>query len=150
MRTRTLTFLAVGCVFGFAVGFFAGRQPASAHHLTLATVLRERGVSPGSITHFRFIGDEHSFTSGRVAIDNNAAWIWDRMIETAQPYSFWEASGNRRVEVFSQGGDQPVAALLVNATDATSVVGDDRRFMCHGLHELAMHLLSQPVVSKKP
>jgi hypothetical protein len=27
--------------------------------------------------------------------------------------------------------------LLVNTTDATSVVGDKRRFMCHGLHDLA-------------
>jgi hypothetical protein len=140
MRTRTLVIFAVGCVVGSLLSYFAAETRGKQH--TLATVLRKRGVTPETITHFRFIGDEHSYTSGRVATDTNATWIWDRMIQTAEPYSFWEASGNRRVEVYTRGGQQPAAVLLVNATDATSVAGDDRRFMCHGLHDLAMRLLS--------
>lgn len=145
MRTRTLIIFAVGCLLGILVGYMVGRgrqQPAT-RPVTLATVLRERGISPESLSHFRFIGDEHSYTSGRVASETNAAaWIWDKMIETAEPYSFWEASGYRRVEVFTRSGRQPAVVLLVNTTDATSVAGDDRRFMCHGLHDLAMRLLS--------
>ena len=148
MRTRTLSIFAIGCALCILLGYFVGTTRTKQQ--TLATVLQERGVTPETITHFRFIGDEHSYTSGRVATDTNAAWIWDRMIRTAEPYSFWEASGNRRVEVFTRGSQQPAAVLLVNATDATSVAGDDRRFMCHGLHDLAMRLLSPTQTAQTP
>jgi hypothetical protein len=148
MRPRTFVIFAIGCVFGILLGYFAATKQRGQQ--TLATVLRERGVMPEAVTHFRFIGDENSYTSGRVATDTNAAWIWDRMIRTAEPYSFWEASGNRQVEVFTRGSQQPSAVLLVNATDATSVAGDGRRFMCHGLHDLAMHLLSPTRTAQTP
>jgi hypothetical protein len=157
-----LIFVA-GCLVGIIAGYtarsFRGApeaqlrnvtQETSAQRATLATVLQSRGISPESITHFRFIGDEHSYTQGRVATDTNVTWIWDRMIRTAEPYSFWEASGNRRVEVFTRTGHQPAVVLLVNTTDATSVAGDDRRFMCHGLHDLAMHLLSPTQAAQRP
>jgi hypothetical protein len=150
MRTRTAIVVVSGCVIGFVLGYLAGSKQPPHGRLTLATVLRQRGLGPETITHFRFIGDEHSHTTGRVAVDTNVAWIWDRMIATAEPYSFWEASGNRRVEVFRRGADQAAVVLLVNATDATAVAGDERRFMCHGLHELAVDLLSQPQTSEKP
>ena len=109
---------------------------------TLATILQARGISPETIVHFRFVGDESSYTSGRVAVDTNVTWIWDRMIVTAEPYSYWVSSGYRRVEIYTRGQQQPAAVLFVNETDATHLEGDTRRFMCHGLEDLAMHLLS--------
>jgi hypothetical protein len=136
-------------VFGLLLGYFAAMPRGKPQ--TLATVLIERGLRPSLISHFRFIGDENSYTYGRVAsVTNDTLWIWSRMIETAEPYSFWEASGSRRVEIYTRGNQQPAAVLLVNATDATSVSGDSRRFMCHGLHELAMRLLSPTGNPPKP
>jgi hypothetical protein len=105
MGPRTLIFVA-GCLVGIFAGYVASSfrqaseapprsvtQETSPQIVTLATVLQSRGVMPESITHFRFIGDEHSYTQGRVATDTNVTWIWDRMIRTAEPYSFWEGSG---------------------------------------------------------
>jgi hypothetical protein len=146
MRTRTFLVFGVGCVLGVAVGFWIGRAPQRSP--TLATVLQARGISPEAITHFRFVGDEGSLTSGRVAVDTNVTWIWDGMIATAEPYSYWLPSGYRRVEIFTRGQDRPAAVLFVNETDATHLEGDSQRFMCHGLEGLALHLLSPPQTAK--
>jgi len=140
MKTRTLLLFCVGCALGVAIGFW------SSHTLqrpkTLATALQARGITPEAITHFRFVGDEGSSTTGRVAVDTNVSWIWDSMIATAEPYSHWVASGYRRVEIFTRGQQQPAAVLFVNETDATHIEGDSQRFMCHGLEDLALRLLS--------
>jgi hypothetical protein len=104
--------------------------------------LETRGIAPQTISHFRFVGDESSHTSGRTAIDTDVSWIWEGMIATAEPYNYWLPSGYRRVEIFTRGQQQPAAVLFVNETDATHIEGDGRRFMCHGLEDLAIHLLS--------
>ncbi len=122
--------------------------------ITLAKVLRQRGVTPQSIAYLRFLGDESSFTGGRSAtVGTNAGeiqWIWDRMIETAEPYVFWESSGWRRVEIYTRGGTQPAVTLAVNATDATCIAGDKRTFMCRGLEALALqHLTETNHVARK-
>jgi hypothetical protein len=157
MKIRLFLIFFVGCLLGVLVGFWAGYGRAEYHWpkdgwpwprgITLAKALRERGILPENITHLRFIGDECSYTAGKVALmtdTNDIKWIWDRMIETAEPYVFWESSGYRRVEIYIHGSKQPAAMLCVNATDATHIAGDYRRFMCHGLEELAMRLLIQP------
>ena len=140
MRTRTLWVFCAGCALGVAAGFCVGRKPHRPE--TLASVLETRGIAPQTISHFRFVGDENSHTSGRTAIDTDVSWIWDRMIATAEPYNYWLPSGYRRVEIFTRGQQQPAAVLYVNETDATHIEGDARRFMCHGLEDLAIHLLS--------
>jgi len=112
------------------------------HTLTLAAVLQERGISPEKITHFRFVGDESSLTSGSLAVDTNVSWMWDRLIATAEPYNYWVSSGYRRVEIHTRGQEQPAAVLFVNETDATHLEGDTQRFMCHGLEDLDVHLFS--------
>jgi hypothetical protein len=160
MRTRTALIFTAGLFVATALGYWAGqsrgrhRWPADGSPwpvgLTLAKVLRERGVSPESVTHFRFVGDESSRTSGRVAVDTNATWIWERMLETAEPYSFWVSSGYRRVEIYIRGSTQPAAILFVNETDATNLEGDSRRFMCHGLSDFAVHLLTQTQRQQTP
>ena len=144
-----LLILCVGCLLGVAFGFWPGRR-APRRTLTLAAVLQKRGISPEMITHFRFVGDESSYTSGRVAVDTDVAWIWDRMIATAEPYGYWVSSGYRRVEIHTRGQQQPAAVLFVNETDATHLEGDTRRFMCHGLEDLAVHLLSPTQAAQTP
>ncbi|TAL06543.1 MAG: hypothetical protein EPO07_01675 [Verrucomicrobia bacterium] len=159
MRTRTRIVLSIGLIVALALVYSVGYKQGEYHWpsdgrqrprgITLATVLRQRGVTPESIAYFRFIGDEPSFTSGRVATNtSDVTWIWDRMIETAEPYVFWESSGWRRVEIYTRDSPQPAVTLAVNATDATCISGDDRTFMCHGLHELVLHLLSPPQTAK--
>lgn len=158
MRTRTLSFLGLGCLLGVVLGFWLGHSRAQyrwpsggspwPRGLTLAKVLEERGISSATVTHFRFVGDEGSLTSGRVAVETNVTWIWDGMIATAEPYSYWLPSGYRRVEIFTRGQQQPAAVLFVNETDATHIEGDSRRFMCHGLEDLALHLLSPTQTAK--
>lgn len=140
MRTRTLLVFCVGCALGVAIGFWVSHAPQRPK--TLATALQARGVSSDAITHFRFVGDESSLTTGRVAVDTNVSWIWDGMIATAEPYSYWLPSGYRRVEIFTRGQLQPAAVLYVNETDATHIEGDSQRYMCHGLEDLALHSLS--------
>jgi hypothetical protein len=157
MKTRTL-FLPIGFALTALLGFWLGYSRGQYHWpsdgspwprgLTLAKVLEQRGISPATITSFRFVGDESSRTTGRVAVETDVSWIWDSMIATAEPYSHWLSSGYRRVEIFTLGGQQPAAVLLVNETDATSIEGDSRRFMCHGLEDLALHLLSSPQTAK--
>ncbi len=161
MKRRTLIFVAFGVIVATSLAYWAGYRQGQYHwpadgwphprSITLAKVLRQRGVTPASIAYLRFIGDESSFTPGRSATNvTDVAWIWDRMIETAEPYVFWESSGYRRVEVYTRSGPQPAVTLLVNATDATSIAGDGRRFMCHGLESLALHLLSEPQTARNP
>ena len=161
MRTRTLSIFGIGCLLGVSLGLCLGYSRAQYHWpadgspwprgLTLAKVLRQRGVSPESIAYFRFVGDENSLTTGRVATNSSdVTWIWDRMIETAGPYVFWESSGCRRIEIYTRSGPQPAVTLLVNATDATSISGDGRSFMCHGLESLALRLLSDSQTAKNP
>ena len=160
MKSRTPTVIAV-CILVASLAYWAGYRQGQYHWpkdgwphprgITLAKALRQRGVSPDSIAYLRFVGDESSFTTGRVATNTtDVAWIWDRMIETAEPYVFWEASGYRRVEIYTRSGPQPAATLLVNTTDATSIAGDGRSFMCHGLHEIVLRLLSPPQTAKIP
>lgn len=157
MNTRTFLFVIVGFVVAAALGVWVGYQRGQYHWtgssrpggITLAKVLRARGISPESIAYLRFIGDENSFTTGRVATNTvDVGWIWDSMIETAEPYAFWESSGWRRIEVYTRSGSQPAVMLCVNASDATCMAGDKRTFMCHGLESLAMHFLSEPQTSK--
>jgi hypothetical protein len=147
----------VGLAVATSIGFLAGYKRGQYHWdasprpggITLAKVLRQRGVSPESIAYMRFIGDESSYSTGQVATNSaDVAWIWDRMIETAEPYAFWESSGFRRVEVYTHDGSQPAIMLHVNATDATSIAGDGRSFMCHGLHDLVVQHLSPPQTAK--
>src|SRR5258708_40321601 len=118
MRTRNLLILCMGCLLGAVLGFWLGSR-APRRTLTLAAVLKKRGITPHMITHFRFVGDESSYTSGRVAIDTNVTWIGDRMIATAEPYSYWPPSGYRRIEIHTRGQQHPAAVLFVNETDAT-------------------------------
>lgn len=114
-------------------------------------MLRQRGITPKSIAYLRFLGDENSFTTDRVAVDtNDIEWIWGRMIETAEPYVYWESSGYRRIEIYTHGHSQPAAVLLVNDTDATSIYGARRSFMCYGLHDVAMQLLGGPTGTNGP
>ena len=152
MRTRRFLIFTIGCLLGVSLGFWIGHSGAPYHWnsdgspwprgLTLAKVLEQRGISSATISYFRFVGDESSRTSGRVAIETNVDWVWNGMIATAEPYSYWLPSGYRRVEIFVRDRQQPAAVLYVNETDATHLEGDSRRFMCHGLEDLAMHLLS--------
>jgi hypothetical protein len=153
MRMGRLIFIAVLIVAAALLGYWAGFRKGQYHWpsdgsphaqgITLAKVLRQRGITPESIAYLRFIGDESSSTSGRVATNTaDVAWIWDRMIQTAEPYVFWESSGGRKVEIYTHLRHQPAITLLVNATDATSIAGDKRSFMCHGLNSLALQLLS--------
>jgi hypothetical protein len=159
MRTRSSILLSIGLIIAALLGYWAGYRHGSYHWpsdgwphprgITLAKVLRQRGVTPDSITFMRFIGDESSFTTGRVATNSaDVAWIWDRMIETAEPYVFWESSGWRRVEIYTRGGPQPAVTLVVNATDATCISGENRTFMCHGLHDVVVRSLSPTQTAK--
>lgn len=158
MKTRTILFLSIGFAVAAMLGFWLGygrgqyRWPSRgspwSDGLTLAKVLEQRGISSANITSFRFVGDESSRTSGRAAVETDVTWIWDSMIATAEPYSYWLPSGYRRVEIFTRGGQRPAAVLFVNETDATSIEGDSRRFMCHGLEDLALHLLSPTQTAK--
>src|SRR5438309_432048 len=93
MKSRTLTLSIGGFAFAVLLGFWAGHKRAQYHWggsprpsgITLATLLRQRGISPQSISYLRFIGDESSFTTGKVATNTtDVAWIWDTMIETAE------------------------------------------------------------------
>jgi len=158
VKTRTIIFFAVFAVavsLSFWVGYKHGQyhwdgspRPAG---VTLAKILRQRGVSRESVAYLRFIGDENSYTAGRVATNTtDVAWIWDRMIETAEPYAFWESSGWRRVEIYTHDRPQPIVVLCVNATDATCIAGDNRSFMCHGLHDVALRFLSGQQMAKNP
>lgn len=72
-----LIVFALGCLLGVAVGYFVrGWQQPSVQRVTLATVLRKRGITPQSISHLRFVGDENSYTTSRVASETNAVeWI---------------------------------------------------------------------------
>jgi hypothetical protein len=150
VRPKILLLFLGGCAVGWLLGASLGKRPPQPPP-TLALILRERGISSTNLAQFRFVGDESSYTSGRVATDTNVTWIWDRMIATAEPYSHWLPSGYRRVEVFTNGQPQAAAAVLfVNETDATHVEGDTRRFMCHGLADHAMHLLARTSASPNP
>jgi hypothetical protein len=155
VKARRLVPVAIASVVAALLSYWAGYRHGEYHWpsdgrpyasgITLAKVLRQRGVAPEIISYLRFIGDESSFTTGRLATNTtDTAWIWDRMIETAEPYVYWQASGYRRIEIYTHAGPQPAVTLYVNETDATSVAGDGHRFMCHGLHDLAMRLLSPP------
>lgn len=153
MNTRTLLCFTAGLTIAALLGFWAGYQRGQYHWdgsprpngITLAKVLRQRGISPESIAYLRFLGDENSLTTGKVATNSaDVGWIWDSMIETAEPYAFWESSGWRRIEVYTRTGPQPAVMLCVNASDATCLAGDQRTFMCHGLEDLALHFLSEP------
>ena len=159
MKSRTLIFLSIGVIIAVSLGYWAGYQHGSYHWpsdgrphprgITLAKALRQRGVTPDSITFMRFIGDESSFSAGRVTTNTtDVTWIWDRMFETAEPYVFWESSGWRRVEIYTRGGPQPAVTLGVNATDATCIAGDSRTFMFHGLHDVVVQSLLPPQTAK--
>jgi hypothetical protein len=140
----------VGAAAGLCLGYVAACQswfpfspsadPVAARP-TLATALRARGIEPEKITALRFIGDENSYTAGKSFIEDDPAWIWDKMIETAEPYSFIEYSGFRRVEIITESGAAPAAVLLVNSSDATSIRGEEQRYMCHGFNDLILHCL---------
>jgi hypothetical protein len=161
MRIGRLIFIAFLVTVAASLGYWAGYRQGQYHWpsdgsphargITLAKVLRQRGITPESIAYLRFIGDESSSTLGRIATNTaDVAWIWDRMIQTAEPYVFWESSGSRKIEIYTHLGQQPVATLLVNATDATSIAGDKRSFMCHGLDNLALRLLSGAQTTRTP
>lgn len=111
------------------------------HGNTLAEALKEKGVSLEQIAYVKYIGDGHSGTEGKVAVEEDVSWMWDTMIETAEPYKYWLPSGFRRLEIYLKGDGIPDAVLLVNETDATHLENEDMSYMCRGLEKHAKNML---------
>ncbi len=112
---------------------------------TIADMLRKKGVYLDKISHFEFIGDESSFTYGRVETTDKEEieWVWSMIFEHAEPYSFWVSSGNRCMNIYLKSQKEPAAKLFVNETEATSIEGVNGRFMCHGLEEYILSKLPE-------
>ena len=114
--------------------------PYPTHGITMAGALKALGVSLEQIDYLKLVGDESSMTTGlsrKVEIDE---WFWDRYFETAEPYKYWVASGNRRLEIYLKGEAKPKTTIYINETDGCTAEGDKRelRYMCHGLHDWFM------------
>lgn len=110
---------------------------------TIADMLRNKGVDSENISYFEFVGDESSYTYGRVKTDDKEEidWVWSMIFEYAEPYSFWVPSGYRRMNIYLKNQKEPAAKLFVNETEATSIEGIEGRFMCHGLEEYILSKL---------
>ena len=112
--------------------------------ITVADILKKKGVSLESISHIVLIGDESSYTSGiKVEVKNKEEikWLWTQIFEHAEPYAFWVSSGNRRMDLYIEGRSTVATKLFINETDGTEIDGVDGRFMCHGLEEYIMKKL---------
>lgn len=110
------------------------------HGVTMAGALKAIGISLDKIDYLKLVGDESSMTTGlsnKMAIDE---WFWDQYFETAEPYKYWTASGNRRLEIYLKGESKPKTTIYINETDGCTAKGDPRelRYMCHGLHRWFM------------
>jgi len=119
--------------------------PPAPKQITLSQVLLKRGISPNTVTHIKFVGDEASLTSGREVISRDKEeieWLWNWIFDYAEPYSFWVPSGYRQMQIFTTENGPPEAFLYINETDATHVDGVSGRFMCHGLEEYILQRLS--------
>ena len=73
--------------------------------------------------------------------------IWDS-IHASRPYGVWFASGNRRLEFYTDmDGQTPALTLLVNESGAAHILEGagayPPRYRCPGLHELLMKLLKE-------
>ncbi len=112
---------------------------------SLAKELRKHGIHLDTIASVKYVGDESSGTGGVEVIERDReeiAWLWQHF-EHAEPYAFWVASGNRRVEIYLHGEIAPATTLFVNETDSTSARGIPGRFMCHGCEELIYRRLCE-------
>lgn len=108
---------------------------------TLARQLEKIGLTQENCVRMVAKGDESSLTSGLSAELEDPTFIWDRMFRTAEPYTWWEASGNRTLELYQKGSNSPTAILLVNATDRTTIKGMRGAYMCRDLENTIMQSL---------
>jgi len=112
---------------------------------TLADVLEARGITLEEIDHLRYVGTEQCCERGAVHEERDREtieWIWFG-IQTAEPYSYWVASGNIPVEIYLKGRTDPAITLYVNETDSTGLDGHPGRYMCHDLHDVVLNALSK-------
>lgn len=118
--------------------------------------LKESDATEANIVKLRFISSEGAFGSGTMVVVNDADTIksiWSK-IKGARPTEHWCASGFHRIEFFtSNDAEVPVAAVLLNESDAAYLKGDlwyhlDSKkpgyyglWKCVGLNELVMEYL---------
>jgi len=114
-------------------------SPAAAQPTTLLAQLARSGITPASTKKMVFADDEGGFgfkTRVEAAMaDKKAVW---KAIAIAKPFTRIAASGYRRVEFYTVAdAAKPKAILLVNATDACRLLGQDIKesFRCPGLHK---------------
>jgi hypothetical protein len=114
--------------------------PFPTHGVTMAGALKALGVSLDKIDYLKLVGDESSMTTGLTRKMDIDDWFWDRYFETAEPYKYWRASCNRRLEIYLKGESKPKTTIYINETDGCTADGDPRelRYMCHGLHRWFM------------
>ena len=108
--------------------------------------LKIKNVTRDNITKMMVTGDESSRTQGKTGLitdKNDIIWIWDRMLKTAEPYSNWESSGNRKLSIYTNNQNQPTLTLYVNATDSTTISDDDQGYICLGLHNILLATLEK-------
>jgi len=139
-------------------------SPAAAQPTTLVAQLARLGITPTSTKRMVFADDEGGFgskTRVEAAMASEKA-VW-KAIAIAKPFTRIAASGYRRVEFYTVAdAAKPKAILLVNATDACRLLGQDIKesFRCPGLHKQCVSLLREqyqrqhrvptPPTGKKP
>jgi hypothetical protein len=107
------------------------------HGNTIAAVLKKRGVAPPKIVRVQYVMES------RCAADTDPeslSFLWERVLEPAEPYKFWLPSGYGMVEIYVAGQSEPAAYLAVNETDSTTTAGSDLRYMCHGLYATILEI----------
>jgi hypothetical protein len=63
-----------------------------------------------------------------------------RTIHASYPYKLWYASGYLLLDVHHQSGTK--ATLFINASDATHIEGDNKRYRCMGITQWLRRLYS--------
>ena len=119
--------------------------------VTIADILKKKGISLESISRIVLLGDESSHTSDiKVEVKNKEEikWLWTQIFEHAEPYAFWVSSGNRNMDIYIKGKGTVAAKLFINETDSTRINGVDGRFMCHGLEEYIMNKLENKSIQR--
>jgi len=112
---------------------------------TLEKHLNSLGITKQNCSLMTAKGNEHTSTAGVQVTFNpdEISFIWDAMFRTAEPYTYWEASGNIQVELRYSHNTKTNILLYVNATDRTTIDGERGAYICRGLNKLLIQKLNK-------